>query len=72
MLFKLASAIVGSVDPFGIYRPQATLFVGRSDGKFGETGKEVFCIQMLTGAGDDRVGVNLAFRGLSPSIGPLA
>jgi hypothetical protein len=41
--FRLSASVA-------FYRAQATLFAGRSDGKFGATRKEVSCFHMLTGA----------------------
>ena len=35
------------------YRPQATLFAGKCDGKIGAPRHEVICFQLLTGAGGD-------------------
>jgi hypothetical protein len=37
----------------GIYRPQAQVFGGRSDGKFGVPPVEVSLFQVLISAGDD-------------------
>ena len=40
-----------------VYRPQAGIFGGRCDGKFGAPYVEVLAIQGVTRAGDNRVGV---------------
>jgi hypothetical protein len=37
----------------GFYRPQATFFAGRFDGKIGAPRHEVMIFQMLVGAGYD-------------------
>ena len=42
-----------------VYRPQAELFGGRSDGKFGLVSAEIAVIQLLISAGDNCVGVIL-------------
>jgi hypothetical protein len=41
------------------YRPQATMFAGICDGKSSAHQNEVVFFQVLTGAGNDRVGVRL-------------
>ena len=43
-----------------VYRAQAESFGGRSDGKFGVLLVEVSKSQVLTSAGDDRVGLTKA------------
>jgi hypothetical protein len=48
--FDHAETLSASIE---FYRPQATSFVGRFDGKLSKAREEVSCFQMLTGAGDD-------------------
>jgi hypothetical protein len=39
--------------PFGIYRPQATFFDGRPDGKILTAAPDYYVFQLLTDAGDN-------------------
>lgn len=39
--------------PIAVYRPQAEVFGGRSDGKFGVASAEVSLFQLLIDAGDN-------------------
>jgi len=52
----IAACAAGSperLDPFGIYRSQATFIYGRCDGKIGAPEKEIVCFQLVTRVGDD-------------------